>query len=32
MLVDASDRPVFDEDEGEKDLFINPDAASTEQK
>ncbi len=32
MLVDATDRPIFDDEDGEKDLFINPDSASQDQK
>ena len=30
MLVDQTSRPVFDEDEGEKQLYINPDGAATD--
>ena len=30
MLVDASNRPIFDDEEGDKQLFINPDSAATE--
>lgn len=32
MLVDATDRPIFDEDEGDKDLSVNPDAMKQESK
>ncbi len=30
MLVDATDRPIFDDEEGEKDLHVNPDSAQNE--
>jgi hypothetical protein len=30
MLVDATNRPVFDDEEGEKGLFINPDGAAND--
>lgn len=34
MLVDATNRPIFDEEEGEggKDLFVNPNSAATDHK
>lgn len=32
MLVDATDRPIFDDEDGERDLFVNPDSASQDHK
>jgi hypothetical protein len=32
MLVDATDRPIFDDDDGDKDLSVNPDAMKQESK